>query len=98
MMVVPRNANDNIISKSWVIPKNEYVVKVVGNFIPFFLILVSIMIIYRFVFVCGDNDRVINDKVTGRTRILYLNNVTSALYITSLLVYYFLFLLVITIM
>ena len=39
-----------------------------------------------------------NDKVTDRTRLLFLNNVTSYLYVTSLLLFYTLFFLVITMM
>ena len=29
----------------------------------------------------------VDDRVTDRTRILYLNNVTSPLYVTALLIY-----------
>lgn len=31
--------------------------------------------------------RVVDDRATDRTRILYLNNVTSPLYVTAILLY-----------
>ena len=41
--------------------------------------------------------RVVDDRATDRTRILYLNNVTSPLYVTALLLDYMLYLLIVTI-
>ena len=46
----------------------------------------------------ASNCSVVNDKVTDRVRILFLNNVTSPLYVTSLLIFYTLFFLVMTCM
>lgn len=40
--------------------------------------------------------RVVDDRATDRTRILYLNNVTSPLYVTSLLLYYTIYLMLVT--
>lgn len=73
-------------SKTWKAPSSAFVYKEISWFVPLFLIAISVAPIYR----------VINDKVTDRVRILFLNNVTSSLYVTSLLLFYTLFFFVIT--
>lgn len=44
------------------------------------------------------NHRIVNDKASDRVRLLFLNNVTSSLYVTSLLLFYTLFFGTITVM
>ena len=44
------------------------------------------------------NHRIVNDKASDRVRLLFLNNVTSSLYVSSLLLFYTLFFGIITVM